>query len=469
MTTSVSTTLAPLTKRQHVAAGLASLAQWAVEWADQPLPPEVMAHAAQVFVDDLVAFCAAHRQPEIVALHRAARASGLPAEALLFAPGAPRVDKYSAVIANGIAGCWCELDEGFRGAACHAGLYVLPALLAEAEMRGLSVLQVLRRLTIAYEVAARVAETWTFPSMSVHPHAAYAVYGAAAGAALAKGSTVATMAAALRLVGGLVPAGAYQAAVEGALVRNVWTGMAADTGLRAVGLAEAGLDGYADGPQPAYAGLLNASVRPEKLTEGLGERWAITLGYHKQHGCCHSTHSAAEAALDMRRRLDDGAGVASIEKIELYTHRPAMSNPEPGNSLAARFSFEHVLSVALMRGNTGPAAFDRAAIEDPQVRRLRRLIRLLPYGELPAWPNDRPARLEAVLSNGHGLTTECLSAPGGPDQPLSAQQVLDKAADLTRDDYPGLALVARELIALENGALDSRWSELANRMLATHA
>lgn len=459
----------PLSERQRIADGLTALADWAVAQADQPLPPDVMAHAAQVFVDDVAAFCAAHRQPEIEALHKAARGNNLPAEVLLFAPGAPRVDRYSAAIANGIAGCWCELDEGFRGAACHAGLYVLPALLAEAEIHGLSVLQVVKRLTVAYEVAARVAETWTFPNMSTHPHAAYANYGAAAGAALGKGSSARTLAAALRLVGGLVPAGAYQAAVEGALVRNVWTGMGADTGLRAVQLAEAGLDGYADGPHPAYAGLLGASTRPEKLTIDLGKRWAITIGYHKQHGCCHSTHSAAEAALAMRKELGNGEAIASIRKLELFTHRPTMSNTEPGNSLAARFSFEHVLSVALVQGGTGPSAFDRAAIDDPQVRRLRNATTLSSYGDLPAWPNDRPARLEATLADGRKVVTRCMSAPGGPDQPLSARQVLDKAITLTQADYPALGPIADDLISLREHVLDARWSSLASRMLAAEA
>jgi 2-methylcitrate dehydratase PrpD len=469
MTVTAASASTPVSERQRIAQGLTALADWAVAQAGQPLPPEVMAHAAQVFVDDVAAFCAAHRQPEIEALHKAARGNNLPAEVLLFAPGAPRVDRYSAAIANGIAGCWCELDEGFRGAACHAGLYVLPALLAEAEIHGLSVLQVLRQLTVAYEVAARVAETWTFPNMSMHPHAAFANYGAVAGAALAKGSSARTLAAALRLVGALVPAGAYQAAVEGALVRNVWTGMGADTGLRAVQLAEAGLDGYADGPHPAYAGLLSASTRPEKLTADLGKRWAITMGYHKQHGCCHSTHSAAEAALAMRKELDNGGAIGSIRTLELFTHRPTMSNTEPGNSLAARFSFEHVLSVALAQGNTGPAAFDSAAIDDSQVRRLRNSITLSAYGELPPWPNDRPARLVATLADGRTLTTECLSAPGGPDQPLSARQVLDKAIALTQADYPALGPIAGDLILLQDRVLGERWSSLASRMLASAA
>jgi 2-methylcitrate dehydratase PrpD len=453
-------------ERAEIARGLVELAQWAVKQADKPLPPDVLASTALVFLDDIAAFCAAHRQPEIMALHSAAIATGASKDALLFAPGAPRVDRFSAAIANGTAGCWCELDEGFRGAACHAGLYVLPALLACAETQGLTVRQLLQRLAVGYEIAARVAETWTFPSMTMHPHAAYANYGAVAGAALAQNTSGDTLAAAMRLVGGLIPAGAYQAAVEGALVRNVWTGMAGDIGLRAVDWANAGLDGYIDGPHPAYAGLLGAATDPARLTTALGSRWAIQAGYHKLHGCCHSTHSAAEAALAMREQLDVTDSIDAIKKVELFTHRPTMSNVHPGNSLAARFSFEHVLSVALAKGNTGPSAFDRAAVGDPIVSRLRTLTKLSPYGDLPAWPQDRPARLEITLSDGRVLTTSCLSAPGGPDQPLSTDRLLQKVIDLTQGDYPCFAPIAAALVVLDEGTLASSWSDVASLMLA---
>ena len=49
---------------------------------------------------------------------------------ILLARGAPRLDRFSAACANGMAITWCELDEGFRNASCHAGAYTLPALLA---------------------------------------------------------------------------------------------------------------------------------------------------------------------------------------------------------------------------------------------------------------------------------------------------------------------------------------------------
>jgi 2-methylcitrate dehydratase PrpD len=452
-------------ERVQIADGLSALAAWAVDQVGKPLPAEVLAAAARVFIDDVAAMCAAHAQHEVVALHGQAAAAGASGGALLFAPGARRADRHDAAIANGTAGCWCELDEGYRGAACHAGLYVLPALLAEQRTDGLSMQQVLTLLAVGYEVNSRIAETWTFPGMTMHPHAAFANFGAAAGAALARGVPACILAAALRLAGGVVPAGAYQAAVEGALVRNLWTGLAASTGMRCVSWAEAGMDGYVDGPHPAFAGLLAASTRPGKLTEGMGSRWAILANYHKLHGCCHSTHAAVEAAIALRDQIDVAGRIADIAKVELFTHRPTMSNRKPSNSLAARFSFEHVLAVAMRTGSTGPSAFERAAVDDPVVARLREVTTLSPYEPLPAWPLDRAARIEMTLVDGKVLTTECVSAPGGPDQPLTDARLLAKAEALTHGDYPAFAALARRLVALDAGTLALDWATVGERLL----
>ena len=97
-------------ERDAITAGLVCLSEWATSAARQPIPAETLAKAARVFVDDVAAMCAAFSQPEIAAMHRAALQSVL-AQAVLFAPGAPRADRHAAAIANGTAGCWCELDE----------------------------------------------------------------------------------------------------------------------------------------------------------------------------------------------------------------------------------------------------------------------------------------------------------------------------------------------------------------------
>ena len=452
--------------RAAVADGIGKLMLWAVEAAQKPLPDEVLSKAALVLVDDVAAISAAHSVPEVAALYAGIQGRSHAGEARVYRPGAPAASRQDAALINGVAGCWLELDEGFRGAPCHAGLYVIPALLAEAETRALTLEHVLAVLAVAYEVTSRMAETWKFPAMSVHPHAAFASLGASCGAGLARGLPAEKLIAALNIAGGMVPAGTYQAAVEGALVRNLWVGMSSCIGMQALDLAEAGFDGYEDGPHPAFTQLLNAEVFKEKLTDNLGKRWAIQGGYHKLHGCCHSTHAAAEAALEAAGKLRAAGGAQRVETIELFTHRPSMSNRAPKNTLAARFSFEHVVAAALSIGSTGPQAFSEEVIEDPEVAFLRNRVRLLPYEPLPAWPEDRPARLVITMDDGRQLDTECMSAPGGPDHPISAEMLLQKVAGLTADDFPSFPDHARSIVEGNGGMRGKTWQEIIMKMLA---
>src|SRR6185503_5997765 len=133
--------------RAQAAANTRKLIEWAVEAVAKPLPEPVRRRAAIILSDDIGAMVAGSLETQVArAREGLLRTSSGKAEATVLAKGAPRADRYAAASANGIAITWCELDEGFRNASCHAGAYALPALLAESQARGASVDEVLRTL-----------------------------------------------------------------------------------------------------------------------------------------------------------------------------------------------------------------------------------------------------------------------------------------------------------------------------------
>src|SRR5829696_445887 len=95
----------------------------------------------------------------------------------------------------------------------------------------------------------------------------------------------------------MVFAGPYNHALDGALVRNLWTGLSAWTGMRAADLAPLGLGGIAESNYDVFVGCFGTRADPLALTVQLGERWAIASGYHKLFACCQYAHSAVEASL----------------------------------------------------------------------------------------------------------------------------------------------------------------------------
>src|SRR3990170_5581753 len=241
--------------RAQAAANPRKLIQWAAEAVTKPLPEPVRRRAAIILSDDIGAMVAGSLETQVARAREGfLKTSSAATEATVLARGAPRVDKYSAASANGMAITWCELDEGFRNASCHGGAYTIPALLAEAEAQGRTVEEALRALAVAYEVTTRFALAFPFPVFNVHPHAAFAAIGGAAAASLARKQDAKTLLSAVTGGASMSFAGPFDTAVEGALIRNAWTSAGAWIGLRAAGWAGAGLGGNDVTPYDVFVG-----------------------------------------------------------------------------------------------------------------------------------------------------------------------------------------------------------------------
>ena len=444
--------------RQATAEHLRHMMDWGFSPAARDIPVAARRKAALVLSDNLTAIVAAQNEPEVVRVHTQLQTGG--GGFSIFRSGLPKTNRIDAALANGIAGSWCELDEGYRLAPCHAGLYVIPALLAEAEAGAMTVGELIDAMALSYELTARMARAWIFPQMTLHPHPQTAAIGGAMAVAVCQRFDAQTAFEAMTSACSLITVGGYSHAVHGALVRNTWAAVGTVNGMRAADWARMGIGGMADGPYSVFTELLGQQPSPLALTNGLGQEWAVANGYHKIHACCQSTHSAVEATLDALRQLPAGSSHADIEEIHLATHRPTMSNPSPQTSLAGKFSFDHVLATTLVHGHAGASAFASQTLADPAIARLRQKVHLSKFEPALPRPHDRPARLMLRLKDGREIQTECLSASGGPDRPFEAEVIPRKIQDLVGQSLPRLAESLLQLPELPAGLLQRPWREL---------
>jgi 2-methylcitrate dehydratase PrpD len=444
------------------------LVAWAAATESGTVPEAVLKRAAPVLADNLAASIAAQSEPEVQHAQTSLTRGSTAAEATVFNRARPRVDRYAAAAANGAAATWCELDEGYRLAPAHAGAYILPALLAEAEASGLKTLQVLRVLTLGYEIVGRCAQAFPFAGMTVHPHAAFGTLGAAAAIGLARGYAADTLLAAVSSGVTMAFAGPYNHALEGALVRNIWTGISAWAGMRAADLAPLGFGGLAESAYDVFVGCFGTIAEPAALTEGLGERWAIASGYHKLFACCQYAHSAVEASLALGERLARAGRTAEdIAEIVVETHPRGLTLTEvdPPTVLSAKFSMPHAMAAVAVRRTGGQSAFARETLDDPAIARLRRAVRLRPYQPIEAWPKDRPGRVTWQLADGTTLTETVQSARGGLDQPFGQDELLGKIEGLTRDVFPAMPAVLRQLIRDPMAMAGMPWRTVVEDMI----
>jgi 2-methylcitrate dehydratase PrpD len=422
--------------------GFLALAHWAGEARLDALPDDVMRRAALVLADDIAAIVASAAEPEVEAGQSLlARSAGSAAESTILGISARRVDRYTAAAANGLAACWAELDEGYRVVPCHAGAYIIPALIAEAEASGAAIRDVIASLAVAYEVTARIAHAFPVDRLRVHPHGAFAPLGAAAGVGRLRGLAPQAYAAALSSAMSMSHAGPYNHAPQGALARNAWTATGAWCGMRAADLAVLGIGGLNHSCYDVMVTCYGHEAHPERLTDSLGERFAITSGYHKLIACCQYAHSAVEALLALRARDVAIADPDAISTISVETHPmgATLADAAPETVLGGKFSMLHAIATTAVHGSAGAEAFARGSLADPRVASLRRRIRLTLHPDIRPWPKDRPARVHVDLTDGRRLTSEVESGRGGPDSPFSPAEIEAKVTGLTRGLYPALA------------------------------
>jgi 2-methylcitrate dehydratase PrpD len=326
----------------------------------------------------------------------------------------------------------------------------------------------LRALALGYEIATRIARAWTPHAFVMQSHGRYGAVGASAAVALARQSDAELLHAALTAAATLVIAGPRDHLVTGALVRNVWPAVGAWSGMMSVEWAECGIGGVDGGFYDVYSTVLGGEAHPERLTERLGDDWAILDGYMKIFACCQHLHSTVEATLALRSEMPARFAVDDIAEIAVDTHPLAMplANARPTTTLGAKFSLPHSVGAVLVTGSGGADAFVSATLENPAIARLREQVRIAPYAPLPDAPNDRPARVRIRLQDGSEFVRECLSAQGGSDRPFPPSVFIDKITELTAGVYPNFVPVFEELMRVDAAHMAQPWPAIVGRICA---
>jgi 2-methylcitrate dehydratase PrpD len=455
--------------KKEMEKGIKDLVQWASNIGLEEIPEATLRRAVLIIADDLAAMVASRNEPEVVSIHEQILRNTTREEATIFCKGQRRTDRFSAAIGNAIAANWSELDEGYRKATCHAGLYTLPALLAEAEAEAKTVGEVLRATVISYEVITRVARGWVIYPLILHPHAALSAVGAASAIASLRRLNVQDFLDALTCSATLVLIGPFNHGVKGALVRNMWAASGAWHGFKSVEWARCGIGGLESTFYDVYTVALGGTMHPEQLTCKLGEEWAIHDGYHKIFACCQYSHSAVEATLALLADLPSVKTSWDIKRVVLETHACGLTldNCTPETSLAAKFSMPHIVAATLIFGHAGVEAFDSLALRRPEIAKLRDKIELRQFLPEQPPPNDRPARVTVELTDGRTITRECMSARGGPDKPFTEEEILEKGTKLTSDVYPKLISTLAEYLALTDAKKATRWDGLVNSLVGS--
>ena len=444
------------------------LAAFIAETGFGDLPAPVAAAAKVYLLDNFAAGFAGGRQPWTQMAGEMTREQGADGPCSVF--GASwRTSPSGAALVNGVAVGGFECDHAHVPASAHPAGAVFPAVLALGERLGLDGATFAVAMVVGYEVLCRVGLAATRAvedGRGFHGPGTNAAFGAAAGAGKALGLDEARLTHALGIAGSH-GGGLLEFAPEGAMTKRLHVGRGGQLGLESALLAARGFTGPStvlDG-EHGFLNVYSPAPRPELLTQGLGDDYALLGIAVKAYPCHMSSHAVVEGVNRLRReRPFDARDVDAVR----VTGNPWMMEPRflqrrPETLMGAQYSLPFTLSVALTRGLDDPRAMSDEVLTDPEVRALAERVELREDGSRFSRSGGPSAELSVtVKGETHAIVvSDWKGAPGNPCTfddaaeklrryaggvpPDRVEEIIERVAGIERE--PDAAALARLIAA----------------------
>jgi 2-methylcitrate dehydratase PrpD len=411
---------------------LTTLAAFAADTTLANLSDAARERARWIIADCIPVIAAGMQQREMKALVARHLAQAGPGSAWVIGAGR-RAPACDAALLNGTAGTWLELDEGNLFAKGHPGIQVVPAAVALAQESQVSGADLLLAVALGYELSSRVSRASNV-KLTVHPHGTYGVMGAAIAAGKLKGFNAAQMLELINCASTMGMATSRQTLLDGATVRNIFTGHSGYMGLMAARLVECGFTGEIDSVSAIFGKVLSDTFDPAKVIAGLGSEWLIAQSYFKLHPTGRYAHSAIDALEDLLAKVPGGRpDVAQIERIEVRAYMLAamLAEKHVVSSFGARFSVPFALASILYHGRSGLASFDDDAVANPRVQALAQRVDLQEDKSFTArYPAEQPVTVRIVMKNGDAYDGRCIVTKGEPANPHRPAELTGKFFEL---------------------------------------
>ena len=417
----------------------ADLARFAATFSINDAPAHVVERARECLIDTFaIAVRGRATKWGEIAIAQASQSSG-PC-GLIGVPGA-RLAAEQAAFANGLLAHALELDSLRKpGAGVHPGAIVVASALAAAQERGVGGRALLEAIIIGFETLMRIGASTLHSAepRGFHAPGLTGPFGGAAAAGRIYGFDAERMNSAFGIAASL-SAGLMQFAYEGqgAMVKRLHIGRAAQNGVFAAQLAARGYEGPHESLEGKRGFLATFCGKQDlaKLTDGLGQDFETLKLCLKRYPCHITAHTSIYAAECWQREI--GLTPADVKNITVHgTSRMAElnGNKAPTDPALANYSIPFSLACALTGDAADPASFDPAKLGDASVLALAQKIDVVSDGRESH--SDWMTRSVLTLQDGRVLEREVSEFPGTPGMPLTPTQLRERFDIMTRD-YPG--------------------------------
>ncbi len=187
---------------------------------------------------------------------------------------------------------------------------------------------------------------------------------------------------------------------------------------------------------------MSSDADPAKLTDRLGERWALVETSFKYHASCRHTHPAADALQIVMVQHELKA--EAIAQVTAHVHQAAIDvlGPvlDPKTVHQAKFSMGTVLGMIALFGRAGMAEF-ADHFNDPRVAAFRERCAMALDPEVDqAYPENWIGKVTVETADGRTLRGRVDEPKGDPGNTLTRSELEQKALRLA--EFSGAATAA---------------------------
>ncbi|MGI9659643.1 MAG: MmgE/PrpD family protein [Gaiellaceae bacterium] len=382
----------------------------------------------------------------------------------------------NAAFANAMLCHGLDFDDTHSDSVSHVSTVVCPAALATAQSKGASGTDLITAIVIGNEIVTRVgmATPGAFHKRGFHPTAICGIFGATAAVGRLLGNDAETITRALGIAGSMA-SGLFAYLTDGTPTKPIHPAWAAHGATIANQLAAFG----AIGPKSVFEGKFGVyhaflGVKEIDLDEqlsDLGERWETPRIAYKPYPACHFIHGSlgATASLAAGRTFTadeiDAITVRVPEAGVALVLEPETEKRAPRSEYEGKFSLQYSTAAMLGRGSVGVSDYTDEAIGDQSVLDIAAKVSY-ETKEYASYPSEGfPGGVEIKLANGDVLAAELEHQKGGPDNPMSREEVSAKYrlnGSLALDDADLDTLEANVIGIEEHSDLTAAFAPLAS-------
>ena len=417
----------------------AKIAQFVVNAKYENVPPKAV-ETAKIAVRDCLGVALAGSQEEDAKIcAQIARQENAKEETTVIGQGF-KTSALQGAFANGTAAHALDFDHSFTIMG-QPTAPIIPAIFALGEALGASGRQVLEAYVVGYEVTGKLAHSLRDSAHDGwHAPSTLGSFGAAAacGKLLGLGAPQVEMALgiAASMAGGIV-------ANFGTMTKPLHVGLGARNGVLAAKLAAGGYTANGKAIESGfgfYQVLHQGTAIHEQPIEELGRSYALlTDGLRiKPYPCGGLTHQVIDAVLDFRKQHGLTAEMIDGVDVDVVKHtfeRIVFRVPQTG--IQGKFCMPYLVARAIIDGKVGLNIFTDSAVRDENVLKLAERVQMNLDNNLKKTDAaGRPCRVTIRLKNGQTYSREAQHAKGGPEFPLSEDELRSKFFDCAKEAIP---------------------------------